>query len=95
MWLLLNDHIITDSLGVKRSGAAIPPGCFLSSGLHTEEQINIFVFFSSHVLHFGCEGPWQWGQHLTRLPFGTAHSCLAIGQHPWVQSFLPHFHSNR
>lgn len=62
---------------------------FLSAGLNTKYQINILVF-SRHVFHIGCEGFWQWRWHLTRLPFGTAHSSLAIGQHPWVQSFFCH-----
>lgn len=49
---------------------------------------NYCVFLSNHVLHFGCEGLWHRGRHLTCLPFGTAHSSLAIGQHPWVQLFF-------
>lgn len=49
---------------------------------------NYCVFLSNHVLHFGCEGLWHRGRHLTCLPFGTGMSSLAIGQHPRVQLFF-------
>lgn len=59
---------------------------------------NYCVFLSNHVLHFGCEGLWHRGRHLTCLPFGTGMSSLAIGQHPRVQLFFffwPRFCSNQ